>query len=574
MPKTATRKLLLAAILIAGAMIAAVTGAVPPARAQSVPSPPASARPGYWADTSCSEGSEPASSFDWHPPEASTYPFMVGTLDTCSTAGGELTVRDEGAHDSTPESGPALIYEAIGDSSFVGGFVDLSMKSPGGEALLATANRKDEWTYLESCDEACTTLRTATATIPDAGDWILTAEARCKAPSGKTQCTTTGVNAELSITRATVLQTNTATPEASTPTGTLTESPVSGTANIAFQATDKDGPGVYRVMVAIDGKEALSETPNNETGHCVAYGTYENALNFRSAQPCPQETAVRLELPTAQISNGPHLVEVSIEDPAGNKAVVYDRTIHFQNGPETTGPTAPSTGPATAAVAATAARGPANGSPASEDATIAAHWHGKKAAMTVKRAYGHSGQIEGRLTNSAGTPIVGAVIEASERPSAVGASPTAMPSTRTASDGSFSLKVPATDSATVQLAYRSHLGDPTPAATSTLTLQVPASIHLSVSPTVARVGETITLHGKLAGTLGIHGKHLIFEGRGPGEPWVEFHGKKAGATGAFSVTHTFKLPGPVLYHFRVICEAEPAFPFARGVSNEVTVWER
>jgi hypothetical protein len=579
MPKTATpTALLLAALLAATALgLAVPLVAAPLAGAQSALSPPASARPGYWADTSCSENGEPASSAGWLPPIASPYPLIDGVSDDCLYTGGSLGLRDEGSKDSTPDTGPAWIYEAPSvDSPIVDGFADLTMQSPGGEATLSVRNGHSEWTTLASCNELCTTLHAATATIPTGEYWTLTAEARCTAPAGKSACTTSGVNAELNITRATLLMRNSSTPEAEAVTGTLTESPVSGTADIAFQASDPKGPGVYRVGIEVDGKEVVSETPNLNEENCVAHGTYDEALNFRNSQPCPQETPVRIEVPTAGIANGPHLVEAILEDAAGHRSVVYDKTIDFQNGPSALAPSQSNglTSTATSSPPSSPPRGPANGSPVSEVATIGAHWAGTKAAMSATSSYGHARTIVGRLTDPAGTPIVGALIEVSDRPAAIGASASAMASTRTTSDGSFSVRVPASQSETVQLAYRSHLGDPAPAASANLTLAVPARIHLSVNPTVTNVGEQITLHGKLAGAIGAHGKQLILEARVPGGPWLEFHGAKADALGNFKVKHTFKLPGPVRYQFRVICEAEPAFPFARGVSNVVSVWER
>jgi hypothetical protein len=84
---------------------------------------------------------------------------------------------------------------------------------------------------------------------------ILTAQALCRAPSGQSKCATTGVNAELSITRSTLLLCNDATPEASELAGSLTESPVAGVAGLTFEATDKKGPGIYRVAVQVDGAD-------------------------------------------------------------------------------------------------------------------------------------------------------------------------------------------------------------------------------------------------------------------------------------------------------------------------------
>jgi hypothetical protein len=552
------------------------TPAVQPATA-----PPASTRPGYVAETSCQEGNETANGGVWLSEGWNSFPVTYGHLGTCNEPGGAMTLRDEGTHDTEPESGPSYIYEAPVGSLIAGGTAKLTMTSPGGRAVFSAVQQKTGEEILSSCNEACTGVHSATVTIPDTEWWLLWARAVCEPPNGQSKCSASGVNAELSISTATILLHNQATPEATGLTGSLTETPVSGTANVAFDAHDKNGPGVYRVLATIEGEEVFSTTPNTEYGTCVAHGTYDGALNFRDSQPCPQETPVRIEIPTTSFSDGPHLVEVAIEDAAGNKSVVLDKTIQFQNHAATITPTAPSGTPSLPAPA----RGPANGSPASDVATIAAHWQGTKAAMTLKSPYGHPRAIEGRLTNPAGTPIVGALIEASQRPSSLGAPASAIPSTRTASDGSFTVRVPASDpSTTLELAYRSHIGDPQPAATSNLTLQVPASLHLTVTVVpssrpltraVASVGQTILLHGTLAGPIPRTGKQVIFEARPRGSrSWTEFHNQTVTSRGQYSVSHRFALPGPQRYQFRVVCEKEPSFAFLRGASNVVEVRER
>ncbi len=134
--------------------------------------------------------------------------------------------------------------------------------------------------------------------------------------------------------------------------------------------------------------------------------------------------------------------------------------------------------------------------------------------------------------------------------------------------------MPSDASSSIQLAYRSHLGDAQPAATHTLTLQVPASIRLTVSPHVSSVGRTILLRGKLAGAIPPGGKKVLFEARVPGGSWIEFHNATVDAHGTSDATHHFTFPGPVRYQFRVVCEHEADFPFLAGISNVVRVLER
>jgi hypothetical protein len=298
---------------------------------------------------------------------------------------------------------------------------------------------------------------------------------------------------------------------------------------------------------------------------------------FESAQPCPQTTGVSAEIPTTSISNGQHKITVTVEDAAGNTSVVYEHTITIAN--QTTLPTSPVSTPTTASIApaltapAAPSRGPTNGDPASESARLAAHWTNTSASRLIS-SYGHSEQITGELTDSAGTPIAGATIEVSRQPSSLGAVASAMAATQTGSDGIFTIHVSSNASSSIQLAYRSHLGDIQPAASTALSLQVPASLHLTVAPHVTSVGHTIVLTGTLAGPIPPGGKQVIFEARATGGSWLEFHSATARPTGGFRVTHRFALPGPERYEFRAISRYEADFPFLAGTSNVVRVRER
>lgn len=550
---------------------ATASPAVRPA-AEPAPSP----RPGYWADTTCSEAGDPANSEGWLPIE-SAYPFIYGTLNTCNS-GGSITARDEAAHDTTAESGPAWWWRPNGHkTSIVSGVAHLTMISPEGDAYVYAYNTKNQPETLVEC-HLCTTVHSATVTFENIDDW-LTVGTYCIPPAGHSECVSDGVNAEANVTDATFLLHTETTPEASGVGGSLTESPVAGNATLQFTGHDLEGPGIYRVAVKIDGSPVWNGTPDLNDEKCLAHGEYDGALNFHASQPCPEEVPVRIEIPTASIPDGPHLVEVELEDAAGNRSVVYDKTITVENHHATTTTPPPSGTPPTSNPTATptppSARGPANGDPASEDASITAQWHGDSNA-TLTSSYGHSRQIEGRLTNSSGAAIAGAVIEVNQRASSLGAIASAMPTVHTGSNGAFTVNVPASDSsASIELAYRSHLGDATAAATRTLSLRVAAHLHLTVSPHVTRVGQTIELRGTLSGPLPASGKQVIFEARAVGsKSWIEFHNVTVRGAGHFKTKHRFKLPGPERYQFRVICEPEPAFAFERGVSNTVVVHER
>ena len=380
--------------------------------------------------------------------------------------------------------------------------------------------------------------------------------------STNTKATVTRFLAEANITSAQFVLSTNAAPAGSGFSGTVLGETVIGTGTLNFKATDP-GPGVYQARAKIDGQQVWAATPNLDEGKCVSTGSLEGVRAFNYAQPCPTETAVHAEINTAGMPDGTHALTVEVEDAAGNIATVYSGTITILNHPPPP-------------------RGPANGTPASESATLTASWSGRfrrgesASAGALSSRYGRAHEISGRLTNKAGVPIADALIEASQKPASLGAVASSLASTHTATNGSFIIHVPGGASSSIQLAYRSHLGDAQPAATHTLTLRVPASIHLKITPHVTSVGRTIVLSGKLAGPIPPGGKQVLFEALavGSGSSWIEFHNATVDAHGHFRATHRFTFPGPAHYQFRVVCVREADFPFLTGISNVVHVRER
>jgi hypothetical protein len=536
------------------------------------------ARAGKWAQLLCTAG-EPATYEGWvFQPLGGYSPPTSGNLDrynTCLMAGGALSAYDETGPNQAPRSGPVWVYYAPRGSTIAGGWVSYSLLTPNGVAYLATPHNLDiPADELAACEApSCSASpENGVSTITHTGGTALYAAALCLPVGGESLCRSSGAaNAEANIYSAEIVLENTATPAGSEFAGTVIHDPVSGTANLSFIAHDVYGPGVYRVTITVDGKPVYAATPDPNGGKCHVLRTNsEGVREFPYMRPCPEEASVLAEVPTAEIADGQHQLKVEVEDAAGNTAVVYEHAITIANGPAAVlGVTAPG--------AVAPVRGPANGTPASESAILTGQWARKsgKSANALTSTYGHPHQITGKLTTTAGAPIVGALIEASQKPSSLGAITSTLASTHTATNGSFTISVPPTSSSTsIQLAYRSHLGDAQPVATKTLTLQVPASIHLTVSPHVTSVDHTIILRGTLAGPIPPGGKKVLFEARTVGGPWLEFHNATVSAHGRFRTTHRFTFPGPIRYQFRVVCEREADFPFLTGISNTVRVRER
>jgi hypothetical protein len=332
---------------------------------------------------------------------------------------------------------------------------------------------------------------------------------------------------------------------------------VSGTSDVAFSATDP-GAGVYQAVFTVDGQVVQRTTLDEDGGKCRDVGQDSDGLPaFLSPQPCERSVSTDVGFDTSQLGDGSHHLVVTATDAAGNAVTVLDRTIDVAN------PAVPGT------------PGPANGTNASAQATMSVAWKGsRRERITV--GYGHTETILGRLTAPGGQPISGAQIEVLVTPASTGAKTTAMATAHTGTTGSFTVRVPAgVSSRALRFVYRSHLGDPLPAVTRTLSLGVRAAISMSISPRTASVGQSIHFHGRLRGGLVPHdGKQLVLEARSPGGPWIEFDVVRSDAHGRFHASYRFKFPGPAAYQFHVLSEPESDYPFAAGSSNVVSVHER
>ena len=122
---------------------------------------------------------------------------------------------------------------------------------------------------------------------------------------------------------------------------------------LAFSATDT-GSGVYRVIVDVDGQDALGAVVDANGGHCAdADATNTDAHEFLWAAPCRTTVAPQMSIDTGALPLGVHAVSIAVEDAAGNRTPIF-------------GPVAKTI------VAPPADRGALNGSPASDRAPRAA----------------------------------------------------------------------------------------------------------------------------------------------------------------------------------------------------------
>jgi hypothetical protein len=328
---------------------------------------------------------------------------------------------------------------------------------------------------------------------------------------------------------------------------------VGGTSDVTFSASDP-GAGVYEAVFSVDGKVMQSTVIDEAGGSCRNVGQTTDGLPaFLQLKPCPSSVSADVGLDTTKVANGEHHLVVSVLDAAGNSAPVLDRNLMVEN------PGAP---------------GPLNGVGASAQATLTARWQATQ-KPTLNTGFGYRETIRGHLSGPGGKPISGAQIDVSATPAYSGGSTAAMKAPRTDADGRFVLHIaPGASSRALRLSYRVHLGDPRPVATRTLRLAVRASLSLGIAPRTASAGSTIRFHGRLrGGPIPKGGKSLVLEARSGGA-WIEFDVIHSDRRGRYHSTYTFKFPGPADYQFRVLCEAEADYPYARAASSIVDVHER
>jgi hypothetical protein len=500
-----------------------------------------------------------------------------GAGDTCEQRGGALTAFDSANVTQAAYAGPLWTYSAPGGSTIAGGSLSVALRTPHGQAYVATPqnDHTSSADVLVNCqyNEPCGSNGTYTGTVPiiHTGGTQLFMAALCVAPNfGESTCPAHSgeANAEIDLYAAEIELQNSSTPTGTGFAGSLLVPAASGTAALTFDAQDPEGPGVYEVIVDVDGIAVYQGTPESNGGRCASTGTDASGVSeFLYAQPCKRNVGVDIPVDTTRFPNGQHHLQVTVKDAANNMAGVYDGTISTSN------PTAP-VGMPIGPGSPLRLRGAANGANASDQAKLTARWASTPKAIRTSD-YRRPDRVTGRLTTTAGEPISGALLDVSATAAGQGAKATWSASVRTGPTGEWTLTLPkGISSSTVRFAYRSHVDDTIPAATATLTLRVHADIGLRIAPRTTSVGHTIMFSGTLHGApLPPGGKQLVLEASSGGK-WIEFRTITTDAKGRFHASYRFKFPGSITYRFRVLSPHEADFPFLAGTSNVVEVHER
>jgi hypothetical protein len=173
--------------------------------------------------------------------------------------------------------------------------------------------------------------------------------------------------AQVTISRASIGLADTQAPAGTATGGALAGGdPVRGVAGLAIHASD-DGGGVFRVALAVDGHEVdrhVVADPDRTCGDVEPAN--DDPYEFGTAQPCPLSADGAVQLDTATLRDGQHLVHVTVEDAGGNQAVVFDGPIQTHNAPISAAAPAV-TGQASVGAQLTAGHGQWDGSPTGFD---------------------------------------------------------------------------------------------------------------------------------------------------------------------------------------------------------------
>jgi hypothetical protein len=208
--------------------------------------------------------------------------------------------------------------------------------------------------------------------------------------------------------------------------------------------------------------------------------------------------------------------------------------------------------------------GAANGTGASQYATIKLAGHSRLSQSYANRAL----SISGHLVSSTGQPIVGATIEVLEQ--VLGATkPATIARATTGPGGAFLAKVPAGPSRVIELDYRAFASASTYAAQAKITESVSAGIALHVTPRRTGTTGTVVLRGQVQGPIPAGGVNLEIEVWYHSR-WVAFHAPHTRADGRFSLRYEFQ--GTTgRFPFRVKALTENGFPYRTGHSRGVKV---
>ncbi|HTD08680.1 MAG TPA: hypothetical protein VK680_07295 [Solirubrobacteraceae bacterium] len=517
---------------------------------------PVPAGAAVWEDVTCSLNGHPASIEGWTSRLLGTTSHGASASNTCSM-GGALTARDQSnGSQQASGSGAEWDYTPPKGEQVAGGTVTIAAVSAASGLAWLTMPGALEGEDIDCFFQAV--CPPGEVPISKHDSTALYAGATC-VPESESGCRQTGgLDAEMSITSAKILLTDNSRPTATEVTGSILHGAASGTASLAFVTEDTEGPGVYSVVVKVDGDPVYDGTPDANGGKCVVVGTAsEGSRQFEAAQPCPQSVPVSVQVPTSSFGNGQHTLTIEAEDADGVTAVVYSAPITIENPQPASEPVASTPPPE---------RGPCNGTPCDEAAKLITA--GQPAAFT--RALGHSAAtLTGRLISPTGAPIKDAQVKLLQQ--IVGsAAMTQIASATTGANGSWSLKAPAGVSRLLQVVFYSHTLDTIPASVLAFDENVQGAVSMH-APHRAWIGHALVFSGQLAGGYVPAGGESVQMEIFYGGRWRTIEVLPTNSAGRWSYKYVFTLGVGASYRFRAVTVPNGAYPFVSSHSKPVRV---
>ncbi len=332
-----------------------------------------------------------------------------------------------------------------------------------------------------------------------------------------------------------------------------------GVESVEFDATDT-GVGVYRAVVEArllsQGEwRDVAETPlGHPGGACAEADVTAHEFEFDSPQPCPlRVTGARVDFNTDLLAVGEHEVRVVVEDASGNRTPVITPRKFIARGPAATAAPALTVAAKAAALRLT---GP-------DPRTVAGN---------------AASRVSGQLTDVDGKPVAGAVLTVRTRPflpkPAVATGDwQVLGEVTTGADGTFSARLPAGGSRTVQVLRGA--GDGLAAVATETNVVVPAHVTAKARRTRIRNGQSAVFTGTVRGPIPAGGVLVALEVREPGR-WIPVattrRWVRTSASGRFKLAYRFRRTFQTsTYRFRVVAAEDSAFSYSRGVSRTIDV---
>jgi hypothetical protein len=472
---------------------------------------------GQWMQVSCAnpnQSAAPSQGWSSFTTGATGYGSNNGTSCTPTSPMYALLSTAAAAEVGTSED---LQYTPPSGSTLAGGSVDVSLYADGygqdasGTAVLYTpAFAYDGSDVFFQCAWGLSPCANGTndfsgvVTLPANRGGNFYIGAGCGGLAGQ-YCAEGGSNGAWALVQlwwADLLLTNTSAPAASGFSGSLLSPNAHGTADLAFTATDPNGPGVYNVAVRIDGNTVYSATPNTNQGECASAGTdaTTGALMFDWQQPCLQTETVDVPVDTTTLADGTHELKVIVTDAAQNSSTVLDETITTLN--STTVSALLNSPPSTSSVPAGAPVYSITLDPAT-----------KRLTGGVQRRYRHSGlKLAGTLDDASGVAAPDVPVALWGQP-ASGGNFSELAHTATDGTGGWTLTAPRGSSRLLRVVAGANVR--AASATSSVSVRETVTPVLSLH-VVTPGGARIVFTGQLAiSPLGSPRPLVFIEVRGP-----------------------------------------------------------